>query len=202
MSLIVPIYCLEPLVIRELPITNPDNPFGKPSQPEDDSTGMAIWPASIILSRWILQLRRENPSVFKDKVVAELGAGCSLPAIVTAVYGDPSRVYITDIHPPALDNAIFNLLNNGFEALPPPLIEDKALSCAMKSFASSSCRAYVMAVNWADPATYPDEQVDIVLGSDLIYDSAALEVFVAAVDGILKSGGLKYRLLLLNNYAC
>ena len=59
-----------------------------------------------------------------------------------------------------------------------------------------------MAVNWADPATYPDEQVDIVLGSDLIYDSAALEVFVAAVDGILKSGGLKYRLLLLNNYAC
>lgn len=151
---------------------------------------MAIWPAAIILSRWILQLRRENPVVLNDKVVVELGAGCSLPAIVTAAYCDPSRVYITDIHPPALDNAIFNLENNGFKALPQPLIEDTTSTGHMKSFASSSCRAHVMTVNWAEASTFPQEQADIVLGSDLVYDSAALKVFVSAVDGILKSGGL------------
>ena len=178
-----------PLVMRELPITNPDDPFGKPSKPEDDSTGMAIWPASIILSRWILQLRRENPSVLKDKVVAELGAGCSLPSIVTAVYCDPNRVYITDIHPPALDNALFNLENNGFQPFPQALVAETTNAFEMKSFASTSCRAHVKAVNWADRETFPPEEVDIILGSDLIYDSAALAVFVSAVDGMLKSGG-------------
>lgn len=177
----------EPLLVRELPITNPDDPFGKPSKPEDDSTGMAVWPAAIILSRWILQLRREHPELIQDKVVAELGAGCSLPSITTAVYCEPSRIYLTDIHPPALDNAMFNLENNGFEALPESLIEDKRES-SMKSFVSQSCRAHVMSVNWADKVTFPPEEVDIILGSDLIYDSAALDLFVSAVDQILKSG--------------
>lgn len=41
------------LLIRELPITRADNPFGTDVAPENDTTGLAIWPASIILARWI-----------------------------------------------------------------------------------------------------------------------------------------------------
>lgn len=70
----------ELILIRELPITRADNPFGTEESPEDDTTGLGIWPASILLSRWIANL---GPSYFQDKTVLELGAGCALPAITT-----------------------------------------------------------------------------------------------------------------------
>jgi hypothetical protein len=68
----------EIILIRELPITRADNPFGSEESPEDDTTGLGIWPASILLSRWITNLGEEY---FKDKTVMELGAGCGLPGI-------------------------------------------------------------------------------------------------------------------------
>ena len=36
------------LKIRELPITRPDNPFGNEERPEDDTTGLGIWPSSVV----------------------------------------------------------------------------------------------------------------------------------------------------------
>jgi hypothetical protein len=43
--------------IRELPITRADNPFGSNMSPEDDTTGLGIWPASIVCARWVLSNR-------------------------------------------------------------------------------------------------------------------------------------------------
>jgi predicted nicotinamide N-methyase len=157
------------LQIRELPITNPDDPFGKPSRPEDDSTGMAIWPASIILSRWVLQIFAEKPEVFVNMVVVELGAGCALPGITAAVYCSPSSVYISDI--PKADDMQTDSINT------------------MKTFTRGSTRAYVANVDWANDRSYPTEIADVLLGSDLIYDSAALSLFVKAVHRMLRPGG-------------
>ena len=50
------------IMIRELPITRADNPFGSDDSPEDDSTGLAVWPASIILARW---------TVFKKELIKD-----------------------------------------------------------------------------------------------------------------------------------
>lgn len=97
------------VLIRELPITRADNPFGSEEAPEDDTTGLGIWPASILLSRWIVSL---GEKYFTNKTVHELGAGCGLPAITSAVYGAPKRVYISDIHEPTLANAKHNIIIN------------------------------------------------------------------------------------------
>lgn len=69
--------------VRELPITRADNPFGTETAPEDDTTGLSVWPASIILGQWVAKLARDGalPDM-RDKMVLELGAGCGLPAIV------------------------------------------------------------------------------------------------------------------------
>ena len=40
------------LYVRELPITRADNPFGTDTAPEDDTTGLGLWPATVICARW------------------------------------------------------------------------------------------------------------------------------------------------------
>jgi hypothetical protein len=89
--------------MRELPITKADHPFGSEEAPEDDSTGasshlapihapgsilcilsptgLCIWPAAIILARWITDLFPPETQALREKTVVELGAGCGLPAI-------------------------------------------------------------------------------------------------------------------------
>ena len=40
-------------------------------------TGLGIWPAAVLLSRWLV----EKQDLLRGKVVVELGAGCGLPAL-------------------------------------------------------------------------------------------------------------------------
>ena len=73
-----------PLVhIRERAIDR-NNIFGKEMQASEDVTGLALWPASIILAYWIAD-KRLRPW-FHGRRVLELGAGCGLPGIVAAAY--------------------------------------------------------------------------------------------------------------------
>jgi hypothetical protein len=47
----------------------------------------------------------------------------------------------------------------------------------------------VSKVSWSDPATFPP-QSDVLIGSDLVYDSKILGLLTQAVNGMLKPGGL------------
>jgi len=61
--------------------------------------------------------------------------------------------------------------------------------------ASSTTTAIkVLNMNWVDTATYPPERVDLLLGSDLVYDASILTVLVPAICSTLSAG--KYILLL------
>jgi hypothetical protein len=53
----------------------------------------------------------------------------------------------------------------------------------------------VSKVSWSDPATFPP-QSDVLIGSDLVYDSKILGLLTQAVNGMLKPGGLCLPLLL------
>lgn len=157
------------LKVRELPITRADNPFGTDVRPEDDTTGLALWPATVICARWVAQ----EAALLSGKVVVELGAGCGLPGLAAAIYGAPKSVYITDIHEPTLRNAVHNYSLNGLspeEGRPTPKTE-------------------VLNVSWTDPSTYPPERADVLLGSDLVYDNGILSVLCPAVKSMLKEGG-------------
>ena len=184
------------IMIRELPITRADNPFGSEESPEDDSTGLAVWPASIILARWAA-LKKE---LIKDKVVIELGAGCGLPGLAAARYAEARLTYITDIHDPALRNATYNVQLNSakdvanesvFSSMIP---EQNGIYCqeyvqSVGKGSSSAGVVQVCKVNWKDMDTYPPEKADVVIGSDLVYDVKILSILVPAVKTMLVDGG-------------
>lgn len=189
--------------IRELPITRADNPFGTEEKPEDDTTGLGIWPASILLSRWIVDL---GENVFKNKRVLELGAGCGLPGLATALYTNPEAVYISDIHDPTLDNSAFNLELNGEETQREKKIinddnndndinnngeEKEEEDVVIKEVLIGNNKTYtqIRKINWNDKNTYPKEPLDIIIGSDLIYDKNILKYLVPALLAMLKPDG-------------
>lgn len=59
-------------LVRELPIRNPDECFG--DDPEEDTTGLCLWGASVVLARWVAS--PELQERLGGKSVLELGAGC------------------------------------------------------------------------------------------------------------------------------
>jgi predicted nicotinamide N-methyase len=47
----------------------------------------------------------------------------------------------------------------------------------------------VQSVNWKDTNTYPKQLADVLIGSDLVYDSNILVLLVQAVQGMLSKEG-------------
>lgn len=209
--------------VRELPISRADTPFGSDTAPEDDTTGLAIWPAAIILSRWIARLAEVQPEMLRGMTVMELGAGCGLPGLATALLGSPARVYITDIHHSTLVNAAYNARLNTKEGVrggksidggpkhaygevvyenPPPakvsgsptdeggaMDQEPPASATLEIEARTATTVTCAFLNWQDESTYPSEQMDVLVGSDLVYESKILKILVPAVKRLLKADG-------------
>lgn len=180
------------ITIRELPITRADHPFGSEACPEDDTTGLGIWPASILLARWVALL---GPAALKGKTVVELGAGCGLPSLAAAVHGQAKAVYLTDIHEPTLQNALHNVTLNSANANSADRNAAAAESVVLgqatvrTTAPDTTSEVIVQCVNWLDRATFPPQQAEVLLGSDLVYDSAILDILVPAIEQLLSPTG-------------
>lgn len=153
-----------PLQIRELAITNADNPFADTDRPDQDTTGLSIWSAALILARWTQQ------KSWEDATVLELGAGCGVPGLSVAVSKPcPQKVYVTDLNPQSVENLQHNIALNDLQHNTTALIMD-----------------------WCDKATWPKEKLDYVIGSDLIYQKSLVPLLVQVVVGLLKPQGRFY----------
>jgi hypothetical protein len=82
-------------------IKHADDPFGQ--APAEDTTGLAIWSASLVLARW-LAADAAVQSLVEGAVVCELGAGCGVPGLAAAVHARPREVVITDLNPETVAN--------------------------------------------------------------------------------------------------
>ena len=137
-----------PLVyVRELGELGGDDPMrvlGKTA--DEDRTGLQLWAASLVLSRWLVELR---PQLIGRGVI-ELGAGCGLCGIVAARVCQAAPVVLTDLAVSTMENLRHNLSAN---QLAPP-------------------EAQVQVLDWRDRETWPAAQ-PVVIGADLIY---AMEV--------------------------
>lgn len=174
----------EQLVIRELPITRADDPFGTESAPEDDTTGLGLWPAAVLAARWVATDLRV---ALAGKVVVELGCGCGLPGLSAARYCGPRAVYLTDIHAPTLSNAAHNAALNAAQQNETVFSSSPAAVSVVQG-----CPVSVLRVSWTDPTSFPPEPADVLLGSDLVYDQGILSALTQAVTGLLVPGGVFY----------
>jgi hypothetical protein len=128
---------------------------------------------------------------FANRTVIELGAGCGIPGMVVAASGSssssnndnvpsedpnaaataivrsrqpPSKVYLTDFNSKTVENLRYNAQLN----------QDQTTTVDVRY------------MNWQDPATWPDERLDFVIGSDLIYQSDMVPLLVQTVAGLLQ----------------
>lgn len=150
--------------VRELAIaqSSQDTILGQ-EKPEDDTTGLGIWAASLICARWMVEWFQCSDKKYKS--VLELGAGCGVPGLAVATMGRSSRVYLSDFN----DRAVMNLRHN---------VETNDLKDVQ-----------VLNMNWQDPSTWPEEKMDIIIGSDLIYQSDMAPLLATTVQGLIAADG-------------
>lgn len=157
----------KPLKIRELAMKNADNPFADTQRPDQDTTGLSIWSASLVMARWMQAIGMIG--YWKDKTVLELGSGCGVPGLMVATSSNSSRprqIYVTDLNPQTVENLQYNVELN-----------------EVQDFVEAS------RMDWDDKSTWPEERVDFVIGSDLIYIKSLVPLLTSVIFGTIKPGG-------------
>jgi predicted nicotinamide N-methyase len=105
------------------------------------------------------------------------------------MYCSPNRVYITDIHEPTLDNAKHNIIINTArqQSLTPGINDFIRINPSNGVETMISLRN----INWKNIAInfQEEDKVDILLGSDLVYDINILSILVPAIPQLLKPTG-------------
>lgn len=152
-----------PLFIRELAIINADDPFADSENPDQDTTGLSIWSASLVLARWLRSMS------WSESCVIELGSGCGVPGLtVAASQAAALKVYVTDLNPLTVENIDHNIKLNGLK------------------------NAEALRMDWCDRETWPEEKLNFVVGSDLVYQKSLVPLLSSVIMELLSSGGVFY----------
>ena len=119
------------------------------------------------MARWMEAVGKMG--YWKDCTVLELGSGCGVPGLAVATSSPssrPKKIYTTDLNPQTVENLQFNIeLNN---------VEDFVKASRM---------------DWDDRSTWPEDKVDFVIGSDLIYIESLVPLLTSVIFGTVKPGG-------------
>ncbi|TRY50747.1 Lysine methyltransferase [Cryptosporidium tyzzeri] len=171
---------------RELALMGVKEVFDQ--NPQNDTTGVHLWSSSIVASYWIVNLVR-NENIFAGKRVIELGCGCGLMSLAAAVYSryffdsQPAKLFLTDVSRLSLENAGINIKLNS------------ALLGSHQNFIQAKY------LNWFDQESFrsldPENpeimgSFDIILGSDLVYNSDMEIQLSQVISGLLAFQGTFY----------
>jgi len=162
------------LLIRELPITNADDPFGEIAA--QDSTGLGIWCASLVMARWVAS--KSTSGDFDGKTMLELGAGCAVPGLTAGLYSGSSSIYLTDLNEATMKNLQYNIDINSKRTCLNSSCQDSSLK-----------RMKAMTIDWGDNKTWPSKTIDYIIGSDLIYQKSIVPLLKTVVTGLLADDG-------------
>lgn len=157
---------------REIAIDWTGEVFSSHKTAADDTTGMQVWACSLIFSRWVVSLQAADPALFTDKMVVELGAGTGVPGITTLLYTGAKHVTFTDLFKHTMDNLRFN-------------VEANVDASAHRTRADTDVCVY----DWVKYTTLEAGSLDVILGSDLVYDAAAADLLTVVVKYLLKVTG-------------
>lgn len=177
----------EPIVkCRELALMGVKQVFDQ--SPQNDTTGVHLWSSSIVASYWMAELvKSENP--FAGKRIIELGCGCGLMGLVAAVHSKyffgskPAKLILTDVSRLSLENADVNIqLNSAFFGEDRSFVQAKYLNW----FDQESIRSL--------DADCPEVRgsFDVILGSDLVYNSDMETQLSKVVSELLSPQGAFY----------
>jgi SAM-dependent methyltransferase len=137
-------------------------------------TGVAVWNSALLLTRLLDRISAQEMkasvpqdiSLIRSKNVLELGCGCGLSSIAAAKLG-AARVIATDGNAEVVQLANYNVEKNGVGNI----VETAELKWGLLN-----------AVDYYDEA-------DIILGSDLTYNSGSWKVLAETMGAVLRPNG-------------
>lgn len=88
---------------------------------------------------------------------------------------DATQVYLTDLNPTTIDNLKYNIQLNQQHTCPSGTPWTERLNAGP--------------INWEDSKTWPNEKIDFIIGSDLIYQSSIVPILKQVVLGLCQGEG-------------
>ena len=138
-------------------------------------TGVALWNSGILLTRLLDELYQLDPSILSDRTVLELGCGTAVASIAALKLG-AHRVIATDGNLEVVELAQANLKKNG-------------VGVSKEEGNGEGGEADVLRWGILDAVEYYDT-ADIVMGSDLTYNSGTWGLLAETMDAVLKPNGI------------
>ena len=133
--------------------------------------GHDVWPASVSLASWVLAHRKK----FEGKKVLELGAGATgLPGLMAAKCG--AEVTLTDIDGDTDDEPTM---------LIPTLMQNIRRNVDKKMTVADG-------LDWREEDPFFNDQFDVVLAADVVYDFGILEPLARTICRTLRGSGRAY----------
>ncbi|XP_043791426.1 methyltransferase-like protein 22 [Apis laboriosa] len=128
--------------------------------------GLQVWRGALLLADYILS----NPSLFKDKIVLELGAGVGLTSIVTSFLAE--EVICTDIDVKGILKLIYRNFIRNKNYIKAKIYIKELDFLNLKSFTSYKKKL---------------DKANVILAADVIYDKTITEGFVQTLNELLNS---------------
>ncbi|NWW20925.1 EF2KT methyltransferase, partial [Falcunculus frontatus] len=147
------------------------------------TTGLVTWEAALHLAQWAL----ENPGVFRDRTILELGSGIGFTGIAICKTCQPRTFIFSDCHPRVLRQLGENIRLNGF--IPEP---DETWSIQTESqgqdMEGENCQNPKVIVAELDWGSVTEKQLlglraDVVIAADVVYDP---EIILALIGMLQK----------------
>lgn len=145
---------------------------------------------SLVTAQWMAHLssssNKESSSLFANQTVLELGAGCGVPGLVVAkaaAAGGASAkaIFLTDFNPKTVANLQHNIELNGLREQQ----RESSESSLSLSNAAETVHVQAFVMNWQDESTWPEavvaNRVDVLIGSDLVYQSDMVQTLLQTV---------------------
>ncbi|KAJ8251024.1 hypothetical protein GJAV_G00216280 [Gymnothorax javanicus] len=134
----------------------------------EGTTGLVTWDAALYLTEWAL----ENPQVFKDRNVLELGSGVGLTGVAVCLSCAPGRYVFSDCH-----HSVLRLLRNNLRLNGLPIGSEPLSSVSVEE------------LDWAAVSEdwLREFHFDTVIASDVAYDPDIIPCLVGLLYKILNS---------------
>uniref|UniRef100_A0A6I8N442 Eukaryotic elongation factor 2 lysine methyltransferase n=1 Tax=Ornithorhynchus anatinus TaxID=9258 RepID=A0A6I8N442_ORNAN len=141
------------------------------------TTGLVTWDAALYLAEWAI----ENPTVFRNRTILELGSGVGLTGLAICKTCGPEAYVFSDCHSHVLQQLQRNIGLNGFleepdSSIPSPSPSSEALS-------SRRPRVAAVELDWAlvTPEQLNAFQPDVVVAADVLYDPEVILCLVGVL---------------------
>ncbi|NWV29819.1 EF2KT methyltransferase, partial [Origma solitaria] len=151
------------------------------------TTGLVTWEAALHLAQWAL----ENPGVFRDRTILELGSGIGFTGIAICKTCQPRTFIFSDCHPRVLRQLGENLQLNGF--IPEPgvtwSIQTESQEQEVEGENCQSPKVIVAELDWG---SVTEKQLlglraDVVIAADVVYDPEIILAFIGMLQKLSSS---------------